>query len=183
MELVLASASPRRRELLALLGLRFRVAPAGIDESPGREEPAADLAERLACAKAAAADTRPALAADTVVAIAGAVLGKPGDPAAGKAMLERLSGSEHEVYTAVALAGDGGTAVAVVRTRVWFRNVDAVALAAYAVRPESLAAAGAYAIQGGASAFVSRIVGSYSNVVGLPLAETARLLAVAGLLQ
>jgi len=176
--LILASASPRRRELLARLGFVFKVAPADIDETPAPGEAPEALAERLARAKAAARQRSAyaVLGADTVVVHAGRVLGKPVDAAEAAAMLARLSGGEHDVITAVAVAGGRSLHCVVVTTRVWFRRLDPAEIERYAGAEETLGAAGGYAIQAGAAPFVTRIEGSYSNVVGLPLAETLALL-------
>ncbi len=180
----LASASPRRRELLARLGFRFRVLSPEVDETPRVGESAEALAARLAEAKARAGAGRAAaavLAADTIVVADEAILGKPGDAAEAEAMLARLSGAEHRVITALALLCDTMFMQATVTTHLWFRKLGAAEISRYAASAEALDAAGAYAVQGGAAAFVTRLVGSYSNVVGLPFAETARLLGDAGL--
>lgn len=178
--LILASASPRRRELLSRLGLEFDVHPAGIDETPLGRETAGALAVRLARSKAqAVAAVWPGcrvLGADTVVALAGGLLGKPADAEEARRMLEALSGAEHRVLTGLAFAAAGAVREACVVSRVWFRKLDAREIACYAAQDEPLGVAGSYAIQGGAAAFVSRLVGSYTNVVGLPLAAAARLL-------
>jgi len=181
--LILASASPRRRELLARLGVVFEVAPAGIDETPDSDETPVQTAERLAREKAAAM-TRAGcavLGADTVVVHAGRILGKPRDACDAAGMLARLSNEEHEVVTGIALAAGEVTHSTAVVTRVWFRRIAAAERERYAASEETLGAAGAYAVQGGAAPFVTRLAGSYSNVVGLPLAETLRLLHRANL--
>ncbi|MDN5865118.1 MAG: Maf family protein [Gammaproteobacteria bacterium] len=180
--LILASASARRRELLARLDLRFRVQPADVDETPRFGESPEALALRLARAKAGAIGAdEPVLAADTVVAMDDEALGKPRDAREAESMLTRLSGREHRVVTALALRHAGVLDHATVVTRLWFRTLAARESQGYAARPEVLDAAGAYAIQHGAAPFLTRLVGSYSNVVGLPLAETAALLRLAGL--
>jgi septum formation protein len=180
--LLLASASPRRRELLAQLGVRFIVAPVDVDESPQPGELPGALVSRLARAKAqaalAAADPEQwVLGADTVVAVGREILGKPGDAAAAAAMLRRLSGRVHTVHSGLFLARRGlpghGRAV---RTRVWMRAIGDPEIAEYLATGEPLGKAGAYAIQGRAAAFVRCIAGSYSNVVGLPLFELDSLL-------
>lgn len=180
--LILASASPRRRELLARLGVAFEVRPADIDEKVPPGESAADAAVRLAREKAAAraAGGGLILGADTIVSLRGRLLGQPADARAAAEMLAQLAGAEHEVVTAVALVGAGVGDSAVAITRVWFRPIEAAEIARYAGGAEPLGAAGGYAVQGGAAPFVTRVLGSYSNVVGLPLSETARLLAAAG---
>lgn len=179
-KLVLASASPRRRELLARLGLEFEVCPAALDETPRENERAEALAVRLARAKAAAiAETQPAgrvLGADTVVAKGELILGKPADAAQARDMLGALSGTEHRVVTGLALVAGTRIAEACIVSRVWFRALEPVEIARYAASEEPLGAAGSYAIQGGAAGFVARLVGSYTNVVGLPLAAVVQLL-------
>jgi septum formation protein len=181
-DLLLASASPRRRELLAQLGVSFRVVAADIDESPFPGEAPRDLVLRLACGKAegALADSETGqwvLGADTVVAVGKQILGKPADAAEAAAMLERLSGRAHTVHSGLALARSGfATRVAAVKTRVWMRDIAADEIAAYLATGEPLGKAGAYAIQGRAAAFVRCLAGSYSNVVGLPLFELDAML-------
>ncbi len=178
--LILASASARRQELLSRLGVAFEVQPAAIDESPQPGESAETLAARLALAKARVVGERhPAsrvLAADTVVARGPALLGKPADADEVRRWLQQLSGGEHRVATGLALVEGARVEQACVVTRLWFRTLGAAEIEAYARSTEPLDAAGAYAVQGGAAAFVSRLVGSYTNVVGLPLAAVAGLL-------
>ncbi len=180
--LLLASASPRRRELLAQMGLPFTVAPVDIDESPLPGEEPGMLVSRLACAKAEAglglADPGQwVLGADTVVALGPEILGKPDNHQAAAAMLLRLSGRVHTVYSGLFLARQGLAGRGrVVRTRVWMRAIGGPEIAAYVATGEPLGKAGAYAIQGRAAAFVRCIAGSYSNVVGLPLFELDALL-------
>jgi septum formation protein len=177
--LVLASASPRRAELLRGAGLAFEVAASECDErrEPG-EHPVA-LARRLALAKAAACARTDAivLAADTVVWTDElSVLGKPADRGEAEAFLAALSGREHAVTTAWALAGAVAAEVHDERTTVEFRTLAPVDIAAYLATGEWTDKAGAYGIQGAAASFVARIAGSYTNVVGLPLAQVvARL--------
>jgi septum formation protein len=181
--LVLASASPRRRDLLGQLGLTFTVAAADIDETPRPGEPAADYVLRLAREKARTVAARHpeawVLAADTTVALGAELLGKPRDAAEARAMLSRLSGRTHEVHTGVALAGRA-EASTVVATRVTFRTLSAEEIAWYAGTGEPLDKAGAYAVQGRGGFLVARVDGSPTNVIGLPLGETLALLAGAG---
>lgn len=173
--IILASASPRRQALLASAGIALRVDPPRVDEAllPG-EAPAA-AAERLAQAKAAEVFGRNpgdlVLAADTLVALGAEILGKPASAEEAVAMLERLSGETHAVVTGVALLGPGVEARFHARTEVEFRPLSAEEIRAYVRSGEPLDKAGAYGIQGGAAAFVRTIRGSYTNVVGLPLAE------------
>ena len=177
--LILASASPRRRELLRRAGIAHRVRPAAVDEKARRgEEPEAYVA-RLARAKATAAwrSGETVLGADTVVVAGRRLLGKPRDGRDAARMLRLLAGRVHQVLTGICLLGpDGAALAAVVRTRVWFRHMTAAEIAAYVASKEPLDKAGAYAIQGLASKFVSRIEGCYCNVVGLPVSKVDELL-------
>jgi nucleoside triphosphate pyrophosphatase len=181
--LVLASASPRRRDLLGQLGLRFTVAAADLDETPLPSEAADAYVLRLARAKAQAVAARfPGawvLAADTTVALGTELLGKPGGPAEAREMLSRLSGRTHAVYTGVALAGRAELST-VVRTGVTFRTLSAGEIAWYVGTGEPLDKAGAYAVQGKGGFLVAAVDGSPTNVIGLPLGETLDLLTRAG---
>ncbi len=184
--LVLASASPRRVELLRATGLTVDVHPVEIDETPLEGEPGAATALRLARLKAAAAAARlpgrAVLGADTVVVADGLTLGKPSGPAEARAMLARLSGRWHEVVTGVALIVPGGRELfEAATTRVLFAALDAAEIDAYAAGPEPLDKAGAYAVQGAAAWFVEALEGSASNVIGLPLATVRRLFRSGGL--
>jgi len=180
--LVLASQSPRRRELLALLGLPFRVQPAAVDETPHPGEAPAAYVARTAADKARAISGPAVLAADTAVVLDDSILGKPVDRDDARAMLERLSGREHSVLTAVALRRGEAAWAVTVRTAVTFDRLDRARIDAYLATDEPWDKAGAYGIQGLAGAFVRSLTGSYSNVVGLPLVETRELLLAAGLL-
>jgi septum formation protein len=179
----LASASPRRRELLAQLGVDCRVVPAAVDESRQPGESAARYVKRLAREKAAAA--RRALGgvdelvigADTAVVVDDRILGKPRDGDDAQAMLMALSGRCHEVVTGVAVLGPERGEDAISRSRVCFRVLEPAEARAYWDTGEPVDKAGGYAIQGRAAMFVESLQGSYSGVVGLPLFETARLLA------
>ncbi|MGH9413442.1 MAG: Maf family protein [Terriglobales bacterium] len=170
--MVLASASPRRRELLESCGWRVEVHSANIDESHRPGEPAADYVHRLARAKAAAIVEPSAcvLGADTIVVLGDELLGKPRDDAHARSMLQALSGREHEVLTGVCLRRGSTELAAVETTRVWFAPLSAPEIDGYIASGEPRGKAGAYAIQGRAACFIPRIEGSYSNVVGLPLA-------------
>ena len=189
--LVLASASPRRRELLAQLGVPFEVRPADVDETPVPGEAAADLVRRLALSKAQAAlvaaleDDLVVLAADTVVVLDGEVLGKPVDAADAARMLRALSGSRHEVLTGVAVAGSHGTSasleVQVVTTSVHMGEWTDEQIAAYVASGEPMDKAGSYAIQEVGDRFVRSIDGPFDNVVGLPMAVTRQMLTDAGI--
>ena len=174
--LILASASPRRRWLLAALGVPFRVMPVDIDERPRRDEPPAAFAMRMASEKAAAAHARhPAwvLAADTIVELDGRIFGKPSDADDAAAMLAQLSGRTHAVRTAVTLLQPSGALAAdmLVGTDVTFRTLDGATIRAYVDTGEPLGKAGAYAIQGEGAHLIDRVVGSYTNVIGLPVPE------------
>lgn len=183
-EFVLASRSPRRRELLAGLGLSFDCVPADIDESRRANEAAADFVARLAREKAAAAAVStglPVLGADTEVVLADETLGKPAGEAAALAMLERLSGRSHEVLTGIVVTDGNRIESRVVRTVVTLRETTAAERAAYWAGGEPADKAGAYAIQGLGAIFVAHIEGSYTNVVGLPVFETVELLGQFGI--
>jgi septum formation protein len=183
----LASGSPRRRELLTQIGVPFRVLNVAVDESVvGGEAPEAYVT-RLAHLKALAGlSTRPSgvnapvLAADTSVVLDGAILVKPTDRTDGERMLRCLSGCTHVVLTAVALAGEQGVQSRVSRSEVTFRELLADEVAAYWDTGEPHDKAGGYAIQGAGAVFVADLRGSYSGVMGLPLYETAELLALQG---
>ncbi|GAB3286494.1 Maf family protein [Parahaliea aestuarii] len=179
--LVLASASPRRRELLAQIGVDCQVSPADIDETPQAGESPQDYVCRMAREKAAAVAAAQAadvavLAADTTVVIDDDVLGKPGDRFDALAMLARLSGRTHQVMSAVCLCRGQRREEIVVTTEVTFASLDRELCEAYLATDEPWDKAGAYGIQGLGAVLVDAINGSYSNVVGLPLAETWRLL-------
>ncbi|MEX2273381.1 MAG: Maf family protein [Vicinamibacterales bacterium] len=181
MRIILASASPRRAELLASAGFAFDVDPAHVDETRrGNEAPAA-YAQRIARDKAAAVAARHpgriVLAADTIVVQDGSVYGKPADRAHAARMLRALSGREHEVLTAVAVARGDRIHEHVESTRVTFASMTAAEMDWYVASGEADDKAGAYAIQGLAARFIPRIDGSYSNVVGLPIAAVHRMLA------
>jgi septum formation protein len=181
----LASASPRRAALLDQIGVSHRIHAVVVAEDPEPGEIPADLARRLAVAKARQAwtETRgdaPVLAADTVVALGDACLGKPADRPEAMRMLERLSGTTHEVYTAIALIAGGNEQLALSVSRVTMRPTSPEERAAYWATGEAADKAGGYAIQGRAAAFISRVEGSYSGVMGLPLFETAEMLRSAG---
>jgi septum formation protein len=184
----LASASPRRRELLAQIGVPFVTLIASIDETALPGEPAERYVERLAREKARAglaALSDPAdavvLGADTAVVLDGRILGKPADRAECLATLAALSGREHQVLTAVALASAQRIESRVVASRVRFRPLRAGEAEAYWATGEPCDKAGSYGIQGLAAVFVSQLEGSYSAVVGLPLCETAQLLGEFGI--
>ena len=201
MRLILASASPRRAELLRAAGFAFEIVATDIDERLRPDEPPAVFVRRLAAEKSAAglARVRPAkagryvletdvasgfsrtddlvvLGADTAVVIDGEVLGKPRDDRDAAAMLARLSGRRHEVLTGVSLRTSAAEAGFVETTTVEFSQLSDAQIAWYVASGEGRDKAGAYAIQGLAARFIPRIEGSYSNVVGLPLAATAGLL-------
>lgn len=176
--LVLGSGSPRRRELLTSAGLSFEIVPADIDETPHRDETPVDYVRRLAGAKAAAVAEPDSvvIAADTTVDVDDRILAKPLGVSDARRMLRMLSGRSHRVHTAVTVTTLESTLACVVTTDVVFVDLDDRTIDGYIARDEALDKAGAYAIQGGAAAFVERIDGSVSNVVGLPLAETIALL-------
>lgn len=183
-ELLLASASSRRKELLELIGIGFQSQAMDIDESVLQGEQADRYVERLAREKAqaglVACPDKVILAADTTVVLAGQILGKPQDKAEAVSMLRQLSGSKHQVLTGIAVASQhrGITQIEsqVVCTEVFFADLSDQQVEAYVQSGEPMDKAGAYGIQGKAALFVERIEGSYSNVVGLPLAETGKML-------
>jgi septum formation protein len=181
----LASMSPRRRELLAQIGVPHKVIAAHVDESLAPGESPADYVARLARLKAITVRQRgeslPVLAADTTVVAAGSVHGKPADRAAGLAMLAALSGTTHQVLTAVALATGSDVTVRVNRSSVRFRDIERAEMEAYWETGEPRDKAGGYAIQGFGAVFVAELSGSYSGVMGLPLLETVELLRAAGI--
>lgn len=190
--LILASASPRRFELLKQAGFEFLVAPADIDETPLPGEAAAAYVQRLAVEKAQAVcalykdkhtgtDPLTVLAADTAVVLAdGAILGKPVNAAAATGMLSLLSGRTHAVMTGLAVVTPSGTCFDVEITHVTVNLISGAEIEAYVATGEPLDKAGAYAIQGYAARWIPRIEGDYFNVVGLPIARVVALLAESG---
>jgi septum formation protein len=182
--LLLASASPRRSALLTQIGVAHEIVPTTVDESVRPGEPPEALVLRLARAKAVAGAVggRPALGADTVVALGEHLFGKPRDAADAAAILGALSGRAHRVCSGVALAHGGRVATRLSETVVHFRALTRAEIDDYWASGEPQDKAGAYAVQGRAAVFIARIEGSYSGVMGLPVFETAELLAEAGLL-
>lgn len=184
-QLILASASPRRRELLTQLGMRFRVEISDIDESVLPNELPADYVFRVARNKAnvIAQSTKsmlPVLAADTSVVIAGRILGKPGTAEEAAEMLRQLSGQWHEVYSAVVLLARHKMSSRLSITQVHFASLEEDWITAYVASGEPMDKAGAYGVQGCAAHRISEVRGSYSGVMGLPLFETMELLHAAG---
>lgn len=185
-QLILASASPRRRELLEQIGIRYQVQTADIDESPLPHEDPFALVQRLAKEKAQAiwdaSDKRlPVLGADTLGVLDGQLLVKPDDFASARQMLLAMAGRAHTIYSAVALYHQQACELAVSESKVWFRMMTEAEIEVYWQQGEPRDKAGAYAIQGIAAIFAERLEGSYSGVMGLPLFETAQLLAKAGI--
>jgi len=180
--LVLASQSPRRRELLAILGHEFGVVPSSIDEVPAAGEAPEEYVVRVAREKGVEVASRVAgsivLSADTVVTIDGEILGKPSDKQEAFRMLRKLSGREHRVYTAVTVINQmkGDILEGLECTRVWFKTLTDVEILDYLSREDVLDKAGAYAIQGYAGIYIPRIDGNYFNVMGLPLPLVHELL-------
>jgi septum formation protein len=184
-QLVLASASPRRKELLELLGLKPEVVPAQLDESVKNGERPVAYVERVAREKAAAvhAKRRDAvvIAADTTVVLDGAIIAKPESEADAAAMLKRLQGRDHVVHTAIAVAYRSDTASGVETTRVWMRKLDDAAIRAYVATGEPMDKAGAYGIQGFGAVIVEKIEGDYFTVMGLGLGRLVALLRRIGI--
>lgn len=186
-QIYLASSSPRRRQLLEQIGVRYVVVDIDVAEQRHADEVPEMYVLRLALDKARAGRRMmgnkgrlPVLGADTAVVIGDEILGKPADQREGMAMLEKLSGRTHHIYTAVALISDAEeTRLSV--SAVTFRETSHAERMAYCASGEGVDKAGGYAIQGRAAAFVSRLEGSYSGVMGLPLYETAELLMDAGI--
>jgi septum formation protein len=183
-QVLLASASPRRSELLRQVGIAHDVRPVDIDESVRTGEAPSAYVLRLAEAKAAAlweqlgpGERLPVLAADTTVALEGEIFGKPGSLAEVRAMLGRLSGRTHEVHTAVAVLHAGGSGARVSSSSVSMRELSPAEIDGYWSTGEPADKAGGYAVQGRAAAFICHIAGSYSGIMGLPLYETWELLA------
>ena len=184
MDLILASASPRRRELMGYFGLPFAIVPAAGPETPPAGADAAHTAEALALTKAKeVAQSHPGavvIGADTVVEIDGAILGKPKDEEDARRMLRLLSGREHRVYTGLAVICGGRTESCAECTRVHFRPMTEAEIDDYIATGEPMDKAGAYGYQGRAGLFVERIEGDYYNVVGLPLCLLGTMLSRAG---
>jgi septum formation protein len=188
LELYLASASPRRRELLNQLGVRFAQLAVAVDEAPLADEAPAAYVARLALAKARAGQQllggcalHPVLGADTTVVVDGMLLGKPRDREHGLAILAQLSGREHEVFSAVALVRGERERLRVQVSRVRFRALSARERAAYWASGEPADKAGSYGVQGLGAVFIQELHGSHSSVMGLPLYETGELLGEFGI--
>lgn len=183
-EIILASASPRRSELLRQIGVAHEIRPVDIDETPRAGEAPAEYVLRLAREKGhalwnalAPTERRPVLSADTTVAFDGVIMGKPSGADQARSMLQRLSGNTHEVHTAVALLHAGGTDTRVSTSEVSFRTLTPAQIDWYWHTGEPADKAGGYAVQGLGAVFIRHIAGSYSGIMGLPLFETWELLA------
>jgi septum formation protein len=187
--IILASASPRRRELLKQLAVTFKVAPADIDESIVAGETPTNYVLRMSREKALAGLAQnggdiPAMGSDTIVVLNDRILGKPESQTEAASMLMRLSGQTHHVYSAVALASKPDKLLNTLNiTAVSFGKLPMEWIKQYCQSEEPMDKAGAYAVQGGAGQYIARIDGSYSGVMGLPLYETAEILRQAGLLE
>jgi septum formation protein len=185
MRVILASQSPRRRDLLNLIGIAHTVCPADIDETPRPGESPIACVERLARAKARRIATGEpdalVIAADTIVVIDDHILNKPVDTNDARRMLRTLQGRRHDVYTAVCVTRAGREAAGVEDTGVWFRALDDQAIDAYIATGEPMDKAGAYGIQGYGATIVERVDGDFFTVVGLPLVRLTRLLAEIGI--
>ena len=182
-QIVLASASPRRKQLLQQIGVACRVVVSDVDETPYENEVPGDFVLRMALEKARAVTDKylPVLAADTVVVHGGVMMGKPKDQSDAMAMLQRLQGACHEVMTSVAICWQGKEFFATSDTKVCFDRLSPEQCEAYWRTGEPKDKAGSYAIQGIGAMFITRIEGSYSGVMGLPLYETAQLLQQVGI--
>lgn len=184
-QVVLASASPRRLELLRQIGIEPIVCPASFEESGGQAFEAVDVVKYNALGKCrVVAEDRgeelPVIGADTVVVVDNVILGKPADTEEAKAMLQRLSGRAHEVLTGIAIKYKQQELAEVVRTRVYFRKLSEADISNYVATGEPLDKAGAYGIQGKGAVLVEKIDGCYNNVVGLPLTRVYEILAEIG---
>lgn len=187
-DIYLASTSPRRRELLTQIGVRFEILAVDVEECRSATEAPEDYVQRVALAKAQAGwamlgdrVSRPVLGADTEVVIDGEVLGKPQDRAHGIAMLARLSGRCHDVLSAVTVVAESRVLTRLARSTVTFRTLTAQECLAYWETGEPAGKAGGYAIQGRGALFISAMTGSYSGVMGLPLCETGEVLNLLGI--
>jgi septum formation protein len=185
MAIILASQSPRRRELMGLLGVPFTVSAADADETMDRALPPENEVARVSLlkAKTAARSAAPGdivVAADTIVLAQGRILGKPKDERDAARMLHLLSGRRHEVLTGLTVLQDGFSQTDTVRTAIWFRKLSDAEIAAYLRTGEPMDKAGAYGIQGRASVFVERLDGDYFGVMGLPLCPLAGMLRRCG---
>ncbi len=184
-QIILASASPRRKELLDQINVSYQVYPVDLDETPWPDEAPLDYVQRVAAEKSAACKAQlnteiPVLAADTAVILGSVIMGKPKDKADAMAMLTQLSGKTHQVYSAISLRGrEHGQAVSI--TEVTFRCLTEQEMLDYWDSGEPVDKAGSYAIQGRGGVFIESIKGSFSGVVGLPLFETAELLSKQGI--
>ena len=185
-QLILASGSPRRCEILDQLGIRYRVIPAALIETPEKNESPEDYVRRIAAEKSLKVqmDTPsqlPVLAADTEVVLDGEIFGKPQNRAHGLAMLASLSGREHKVLTAISFRHQNYHWQALSTNLIRFREINPTEIEAYWLTGEPHDKAGAYAIQGKGSLFIEQLCGSYSGVMGLPVLETSRLLSNANI--
>ena len=187
-QIILASASPRRRELLDQINIKAIVQAVDIDESQKQDEPVNEFVERLAMEKAQRGfdtiineDALPVLGSDTIVEIDGVILGKPENRQHAKEMLLQLSGKKHKVHTSVAIVTKDRSIIATSSSQVHFKSLDLQEIESYLASAEADDKAGAYAIQGIAAQFVKNINGSYSGVMGLPLYETVELLKQCGI--
>lgn len=187
-QIILASASPRRRELLDQINIKAIVQAVDIDESQKQDEPVNEYVERLAMEKAQCGfdtiineDALPVLGSDTVVEIDGVILGKPENRQHAEVMLQQLSGKKHNVHTSVAIVTKDRSIIATSSSQVHFKSLELQEIESYLASAEADDKAGAYAIQGIAAQFVKNINGSYSGVMGLPLYETVELLKQCGI--
>ena len=184
-EIILASASPRRKELLEQIGLNFRIEPSNAEENINEKDPEKLVAELSKLKANDVWEKYPdacIIAADTIVYANGEILGKPKDRAAGERILKMLSGNKHTVYTGLTVQDKNGTVTEISATEVYFKDLSQQAIEKYLDRNEYADKAGAYGIQGYAARFVDKINGCYSNVVGLPLSLLDKILSEKGII-
>lgn len=186
--MILASSSPRRKELLKQIGLEVEIQPADIDETPGVNENPEKYVQRMAMEKAICIRSKlgsavPIISGDTIVVVDGSILGKPSSESQFRDMMQQLSGRQHEVLSAFTLLCKEINETSIQRTAVWFRPLSDLDIEEYWLSGEPEGRAGGYAIQGLGALFVERIEGSYSSVMGFPIFEIGQMLSKYGLLR
>lgn len=186
--MILASSSPRRKELLKQIGLEVEIQPADIDETPGINENPEKYVQRMAmekaiCIRSKLGSAAPIISGDTIVVVDGSILGKPSSESQFRDMMQQLSGRQHEVLSAFTLLCKEINETSIQRTSVWFRPLSDLDIEEYWLSGEPEGRAGGYAIQGLGALFVERIEGSYSSVMGFPIFEIGQMLSKYGLLR